>query len=528
MILRGGTVIDGMGSPRFDADVGIRGDRIAAVGDLSAAQGTQEVDVAGRIVAPGFIDLHNHSDGWLLKNPNFRPKTTQGFTTEVLMADGISYAPVDKQSWREWIYYLRPLNGLKFEDYEGWESLDQYMRLLEGRTAQNVATHLPYANIRALACGFGRNPPDDFQIRTIQAEIRRGMEAGTVGLSTGIDYIVQCFSSTDELVEACKAMAPYHGLYVTHIRYKSGLMPALNEAVEIARRAGVRLHVSHLKGGTEQAVQEVLNWIDTFARKEVDFSFDVYPYQRGSTMVNYLLPYEVWEEGPLRALGRLSRPEVLAHFRAGLEAYRLPLDRVYIAWVNTRDNLPHLGKLLIDYAADMRLPIEEALYHLLMEESLASLLVLDEGDDKLVHPLLAHDLYLMGSDGIYHPEPSRLHPRIYGSAGRLIGPLVRDAKLFSLEEAVYKMTGGSARRFGLQDRGEIRVGAFADLVVFDPQTVADRATYEEPHQTCVGIDQVIVNGVSIVQNGETRHTPGERWKPASGEPGRFIRYSPVN
>jgi N-acyl-D-amino-acid deacylase len=524
LLLRRGTVIDGTKSPRFVADVGIQGDKIAAVGNLDGAEAARMIDAGGKIIAPGFIDLHNHSDGWLIKHANFLPKTSQGFSTEVLMADGISYAPVDKLNWRQWFYYLRALNGLKFEDYEGWESLADYMKILSGRTAQNIATHVPYANVRALACGFGRSQPDDFQLRCIATEIQKGMEAGAVGLSTGLDYISQCFSGTDEIVAACKAMAPYGGLYVTHIRYKSGLMPALNEAVDICRRAGVKLHVSHLKGGTEQAVQEVLHWIDTYARKEVDFSFDVYPYQRGSTMVNYLLPYEVWEEGPLAAIGRMSRPELLARFRTGLEVYRLPLDRVYIAWTATHDNQQHVGKLLVDYAADVDQPIEEALYHLLVEDSLATLLVLDEGSDKLVQPLLAHDLYLMGSDGIFHPEPARLHPRVYGSAGRLLGPLVRDAGLFPLEDAVYKLSGGPARRFGLAGRGVIREGAFADFVVFDPAAVGDRATYEEPHQTCAGIEIVGVNGQIIFESGQPHHFAGERWKPASGEPGRFLRY----
>ena len=518
ILLRGGTVIDGTKAPRKAADIGIRGDRIAAVGDLAKAEAGQTIDVRGKVVAPGFIDVHNHSDGWLLKHANFWPKTSQGFTTEVLMADGISYAPVDERTWRQWFYYLRSLNGLRLEDYRGWRSIADYMHLLDRRTAQNVATHIPYANVRTLSCGFGRNSPDDYQMRSIQAEIRAGMEAGAVGLSTGLDYLAQCFSSTEELVAACRAIAPYNGLYVTHIRYKTGVLPGIQEAVEIGRRAGVRVHISHLKGPTEQEVNEVLEYIDKVARHEVDFSFDVYPYQRGSTMLQYLLPYEVWEEGPLSALARLSKPEVLARFRDGLAAVGTLLDSFYIAWTATTENSGHHGQRLSEYVAELGVPVEEALYHLLVEESMAVLLVVNPGgDDSYVHPILQHDLYMMGSDGIYFPD-STIHPRVYGSTGRVLGPCVRDSKLFSLEDAVYKLSAAAAARFGLHDRGTIREGAFADIVAFDANTIGDRATYKQPHQTCTGIETVLVNGRVIVEESAPVVLRDEP------RPGRYLKY----
>ena len=520
ILLRGGTLIDGTKSPRVQADVGIRGDRIAAVGNLSQADAGQTIDARGKIVAPGFIDVHNHSDGWLLNHANFWPKTSQGFTCEVLMADGISYAPVNDRTWREWFYYLRSLNGLRMQEYRGWRSIADYMQVLEGGTAQNFATHVPYANVRTLACGFGRQRVDDYQMRSIQAEIRRGMEEGAVGLSTGLDYLTQCFSTTDELVRACEAMAPYNGLYVTHIRYKTGVLTGIKEAVDIGRRAGVRVHISHLKGPTKQEVQEILEYIDTVARKEVDFSFDVYPYQRGSTMLQYLLPYEVWEEGPLSALARLSKPEVLARFRDGLASVGTLLDDFYIAWTSSRDNSRHQGKRLSEFAAEMDRPIEEVLYHLIAEESFAVLLVVNPGgDDTFVHPILQHDLYMMGSDGIYFPEAS-VHPRVYGSTGRVLGPCVRDHKLFSLEDAVYKLTLAAARRFGLRDRGIVREGAFADLVVFDAATVGDPATYADPQQFCTGIESVLVNGTPIVANSAPLDLP------TLPRPGRYLRYEP--
>jgi N-acyl-D-amino-acid deacylase len=519
VIIENGTIIDGTREPRFCGDVGIADDRITAIGDLKQSQAGLRIEAAGKIVAPGFVDVHNHSDGWLLKTPHHVSKTTQGFTTEVLMADGISYAPVNEHTARQWLLYLRALDGLQLSDYQGWRSLADYMNLIDGRNVQNAATHLPYANVRSMVCGFGRRPVDDYQMRQVKAEIRRGMEEGAVGLSTGLDYIVQCFSSTDELVQACSAMAEYNGLYVTHMRYKQTLMPAMREAVEIGRRAGVRVHFSHLKGVSAPQVEELLEYVDREARHEVDLSFDVYPYLPGSTMLNYLLPYEAWEDGPMAVLGKLADPEIRTRFRYGLEANRLDLEHIQIAWVGSKANTQHQGKILTDYIEEMGVPAEEALANLLIEENLAVLLVFNEGDDKLVHPMLQHDLYMMGTDGIYG-EGGAIHPRQYGSVGRLLGPCLRDDKLFSLEEAVYKLSGYPAARFGLQDRGRVKAGQFADLVVFDADTVVDRATFENPHQTCLGIEHVLVNGVPIIQDAAPVDLPAEPL------PGRYLKYVP--
>lgn len=518
VLIHGGEVIDGTGSPRQRADVGVRDGKITAVSDLSAAEAATRIDASGCIVAPGFIDVHNHSDGWLRSHANFWPKTSQGFTTEVLMADGISYAPVNEQTWRGWVFYLRALNGLRLQDYRDWRSLGEYMSQFEGRTAQNVATHVPYSNCRTMHAGFGHRVLDDYQRRSIRREIEIGMEEGGVGLSTGLDYMTQCASTTDELVDACRAIARFDGLYVTHIRYKAGLFVALEEAIEIGRRAGVKVHISHLKGTTPEEVEQVLAFLER-ARKEVDLSFDVYPYQRGSTMLNYLLPYEAWRDGPFGVLARMGRTELLARFRAGLANLGVPLDRLHIAWTSSWDNSTHHGKFLSDYVAEMNRPAEEALYHLLVEENLAVLLVINAGDDSLVRPLLAHDLYMMGSDGIWFPD-SVVHPRVYGSAGRLLGSCVRDWKLFSLESAVQKLSGIAAARFGLRDRGVIRAGAWADLVVFNPETVGDLATYEQPHQVCTGIEHVLVGGVPVVAHAQPVEFGSER------PPGRYLRYEP--
>ncbi len=509
----GGEVIDGSGQARFRADVGIRGDRVVAVGDLRDAAAVRRIPAAGKIIAPGFIDVHNHSDGWLLRERSFTPKTSQGFTTEVLAADGIGYAPVDEHTWREWFFYLRTLNALRLDEYQGWRTLREYLECVRRRTLQNVVAHIPYANVRTLECGWGRGRPDDFQARSIERRLRNEMAEGAVGLSTGLDYIAQNFVDTDELVDACRVVAEFDGLYVTHMRYKRGLLPALREAVEIGRRSGVRVHISHLKASTPQQTEEVLALLDE-ARRDVDLSFDVYPYQPGSTMLNYLLPYEVWEDGPLAALGKLNDPRLLTRFAEGLKAYRLDLDHIHIAWMPSVAGGPRQssdgpegarrtgpsewpGMLLSEFVRRSGLPAEEALINFLIEERLAVLLVFNEGDDRLVHPFLQHDLFMLGSDGIYQ-EGGAIHPRVYGSAPRVLGPLVRDVRLFSLEEAVKKMTSLPADRFRLADRGRLREGAFADVVVFDPATIADHATFADPHQYSTGVEHVFINGVDAL------------------------------
>lgn len=525
VLIKNGYVIDGTKAKRFRADVGIIGDRIDQVGDLGAVESQLTIDATDQIIAPGFVDVHNHSDGWLLKTPHLFSNTSQGFTTEVIMADGISYAPVRRDTIHDWVYYLRGLNALRQEDYSGWESLAEYMALLDRANVQNSIPHVAYANARVLACGWRRNPPDDYQMKLILDEIEKGMAAGAVGLSTGLDYVAQCFSGTDELVEACAPLVNQQGLYVSHVRYKKGTLAGVQEAVEIGRRAGVPVHISHLKGPTPEEAERIIEYIDTVAVNEVDFSFDVYPYMPGSTMLNYLLPYEVWEDGPIGVVRHLTRPDIRARFNHSLQF--LPFDQTHIAWVGGKENSKHQGKLLSDYIGEMggfepNSSPGDVLCDLLIEENLTVLLVLSGGDDREIEPFLAHSCYMMGSDGIYHEGPpddtSAVHPRQYGSTARVLGPCVRERGLFSLEEAVYKLSGYPAQRFGLENRGTVQMGNYADLVLFDPETVGDNATYVEPHQTASGISHAWVNGELIVADGAPVNGMGERL------PGRALKF----
>ncbi len=517
LLLRGGTVIDGLGQPGVRADVALRSDRITAVGALSGASAAATIDATGLFVAPGFIDVHTHSDGWLLKTPHFESKTLQGFTTEILMSDGISYAPVTRDLAPQWLYYLRSLNGLVQSDYQGWQSIGDYLALLDRRTVQNVVAQVPYANVRVMALGWGRERPDDSQLRRMRYEVRRGMAEGATGVSTGMDYVSQCFAETDELVEVIAASAADLGLFVTHVRYKRGTLAGVREAVEIGRRAGVAVHISHLKGTTAREADELLAYIDNTAVHEVDFSFDIYPYLPGSSMLNALLPYEVWEDGPLAVLSKLADRTLRQHFAVQLADSAVSLENVRIAWVGTVDNQYLRGMSLGEFARRTGQAPVDAICDLLIEENLAVTCVWHLGDDRLVEPFLAHPRFMLGSDGIYFPQ-ALTHPRQYGSAARMLGPIVRDRRLFTLEEAVRKMTSIPAARFGLTDRGLIEPGAFADVVVFNAETITDRATFDEPQKLATGVEHVIVNGTPIVAAG----TPIDRFD--GPLPGRALRY----
>ncbi|MCB0322154.1 MAG: amidohydrolase family protein [Bdellovibrionales bacterium] len=515
MIISGGAVVDGSGAPARKADVGIDGDSIVAIGDLSAANGKERIDAEGLTVAPGFIDVHNHSDWWLYRFGNFTEKTLQGFTTEILCSDGFSYAPLDEFTAPEWIAYQSPINGLAAHEYKGWRTLADYGAMLDRRTAQNFALQVPYGNVRSMAMGFGAQAPDDFQMHDIRTLIRRGMAEGATGLSTGLDYAGECFAETAELIAACEAIREASGLYVTHIRYKLGTLEGVQEAVTIAERAGVALHVSHLKSRNAEEADTLLGYIDTVAVERVDFSFDVYPYYPPSTMLSYLLPYEVWVDGPLAAAEKLQDRRMRARFARYLDGY--DLEAVLISWLPSEKNRSWIGKSLAAYVQATEKPVADALCDLLFDEQLSVLLVFHRGEDRLVHPFLTHSKFMLGTDGVFMPGAAH-HPRTFGSAARILGPCVRDHKLFSLEEAVRRMTSIPAERFGLTNRGRLREGAFADLAIFDADRIQDRATYTAWGEPSVGMQHVIVNGEVIVRNG--REATGAREE----LPGRYLRY----
>ncbi len=494
-VIQGGTLIDGTGRPEYQTDLAITGDRIVKIGDISADADQQVIDAQGKWITPGFIDVHTHMDGWLLKTPLIESKLRQGFSTEIIMSDGISYAPVSVDNAHEWIYYMQGLNALQQEDYTGWESLADYLALLDGRNAQNVLTEIPYANVRVLSCGWSGRAPDDYQMREIQNRIQVGMEQGACGLSSGLDYIAQCFASTQELIEACSVLESWGGLYATHVRYKKGTLAGVQEAVRIGRESGAKVHISHLKGTSEEEREAILNYVDQEAVHEVDFSFDIYPYLPGSTMLNYLMPLEAFHEGPLHALQALNDPRLRSSVdhAAGTT---IDLPHTTIAWVPSKANSKWQGATLQEYVDASHKTAGPALCDFLIEEKLAVLLVFHLGDDRLVEDFIRHPCFVLGTDGIYHPD-AHVHPRQYGSIPRILDTYVQNGVL-SLPEAVRKMSGKTAERFGLKDRGQLTEGKYADVVIIDPADFREQNSFAEPAIMATGVDHMWVNGQPVI------------------------------
>ena len=517
-IINSATIVDGTGAEPVVADLGMIADRIAAVGDLSHSVSGQTVDGRGKWLTPGFIDVHTHMDGWLLKNPLIESKLRQGFTTEVIMSDGISYAPVSKGNAHQWILYLRGLNALEQSDYTGWESISEYMALLDGRNAQNVLAQIPYANVRVLAQGWTTHPLDDFQQLELNLRIERDMAVGACGLSTGLDYISQCFATTEELRSACEPVAAAGGLYATHVRYKKGTLIGLKEAVDLGRRTGVKIHISHLKGHSIAERDQLLAYINDVAMHEVDFTFDVYPYLPGSTMLNYLIPYSVYEHGPVHAMHALNSRRIRDAVSFMAES-QVELSNISIAWVPGKANTHWQGRSLQEFVEASPSSPGDALCDFLIEENLAVLLVFHRGDDRLVEEFLKLPAFLLGTDGIFQ-EGGHVHPRQFGSTTRILDTLVSKG-LLTLQEAVHAMSGKSAARFGIKDRGTLEEGKLADMVLINPKAFKELNSFQEPSVLARGVDHLWVNGTRVI-------TDGELMKPLAdsrGYPGRSLKFN---
>ena len=466
-IVRNGTVIDGGGGPRARADVVIAGGRITAVGELSATRAGREIDAAGRIVAPGFIDSHTHDDRALLSSPEMAMKASQGVTTVVIGNCGISLSPLGLDAAPP-----PPMDILGGEDWYRFPTVGAYRAQLEATPpALNLAMLIGHSTLRLGALDDLARAASATEISRMGEALAEGMGAGAIGFSTGLVYATNAAAPTDEVVALAEVAASFGGLYVTHMRNEADAVEAaLDEAFEIGDRAGLPVIVSHHKcAGAANFGRST----DTLARIEAArgrqrVGLDVYPYTAGSTV---LVPDLVEQS-----------------------------SRVVITW--SAPSPEAAGRDLADLAAAQgRSPREVA-------EALvpggAIYFMMDEDD---VRRILAYPHSMIGSDGLPHDDDP--HPRLWGTFARVLGHYARDIGLFSLEQAVHKMTGLPAATFGLAGRGAIRAGAHADLVVFDPDTVIDRASYEHPMAAAAGIEAVMVNGRMVWAEGAaTGERPG--------------------
>ncbi len=513
-ILRGGLVVDGTGDPARPADVAISRHRIAAVGEIPAGPG-RSLDVTGLVVAPGFVDMHTHSDLSLLVNPKAESAIRQGVTTQVIGMCGFSPAPSPDEQ-RGLVRSM--LAGLaEFVDWD-WETFAEYLEALRNRgPSTNVIPVVGQGTLRAVGVGMTERPPKPMELNYMKRLLQDAMDEGAFGMSTGLVYTPGLYADTDELVALAEVVSQAGGLYFSHIRGEADtLTTAVEEALRIGRESGASVHIAHLKCDGHRNWGQSPRVLDTLltARGEgVDVTYDSYPYTAWNTGLAQLLPAWAREGGKEAMVRRLSEAEDRARileFLAGEEADEPgKWDRRLIASVGSDANRQLQGRT-INEIADLRgMKPEEVILDVLTEEHGVVDMVGFGMDEKDVTTFVAHPLGMIGSDsgssapygrlGLEHP-----HPRTYGSFVRVLGHYVREQKALSLEAAVAKMSRLPAERLGLADRGVIVEGKAADLVVFNPNTVADRATYQSPHLYPAGIHYVFVNGVLEIE-GEKHH-----------------------
>lgn len=500
VVIEGGRVVDGSGSPGFDADVGIRGDRIADVGSLEGAAAGLRIDAAGCVVTPGFIDVHVHSETDLLRHPVHEASLRQGVTTHLLGQDGFGFGPVEPSTLSFMVDYLAPIYGrdVALEPAGVGDFLSRY----DGASTVNAATLVPAGLIRMNVMGNTSRAASQGELAEMEARCRTGMEEGAVGLSTGLDYTPGGHAPTAELVRLCQAVAPFGGIYVTHMRYRLGLLGALAEAIEISRESGAPLHVSHLVADLPDVhAADLLGAIGRARGQGMDVTFDMYPYLFGCTTLACLLPLWALEGNVSDILQGLRDPAQRARIRQDVGDSLQNWRQIAIAGELPPQRAALIGLDVLSAAGEQD-PVD-FLCDLLLAERLDVMLLGIASDDPRAEPELLEMLrspwHLFGSDGIY--RPGRAHPRGWGGVTRYLSWLVSTGVL-SLEEAVAHATARPAQRFGLAQRGMVRRDYFADLVVLDPGAYRDRATLEDPRAPAQGVKAVLVNGVPALCDGQ--------------------------
>jgi N-acyl-D-amino-acid deacylase len=516
LVVAGGVIIDGTGAPGRRGDVAIAGDRIAAVGAGAWAE-ADRIDAEGLVVAPGFIDMHSHSDYLLLGNPCAESKLLQGVTTEVGGNCGESPAPMVDEIARDVSEWLG-----KFGVAADWRDFPGFFEHLRARgIAINVAFLAGHGNLRALAMGYADRPATGDELDRMCAAAAEAMRQGAVGISSGLAYPPGCYAATDELAAVVKAAAPFGGIYTSHLRNEGDrLLEAVGEAIEIGRRSGAPVHLSHHK------VTDPWNWgrvadslalIDAARAEGLAVSADQYPYPATSTGLAASLPDWMRADGRDAMLARLRDPAARERASAQMEKRARAddhWDRLVIAAVETERNRPCCGQSVAEIARQRGVSPQEAIFDLLIEEQARVAVVRFAMCEDDIERVMRHPWVAIASDAAARARSGPLsegrpHPRAFGTFPRVLGHYVRERGVLTLEEAVRKMTGLPAGILGLADRGVLREGARADAVVFDPATITDQATFEQPLEPPVGVRHVIVNGQVVVSEGSiTEARPG--------------------
>jgi N-acyl-D-aspartate/D-glutamate deacylase len=524
LLLRNGTVLDGSGAPARAADVALEGDRIAAVGPGLAGEAARVIDAGGLFVAPGFIDMHSHSDLVYDRCPSAESKVRQGVTTEVVGMCGFAPAPVAAERVGETQEWVRGIVGgelpIAWTGFGGY--LEQRRRL--GLTV-NVVQFVGHGALRLAVVGGEQRAPTPDELRRMERLLAEALDAGAWGFSTGLVYAPSVYARTEELIALARGMAARGGQYFSHVRGEAGtLLAAYEEAIRIGAEGGVPVQIAHVKAAGREnwgRMDRALRMIEEARARGVDVTGDVYPYPAGSTKMDNLLPPWMHDGGTARLLERLADPaarhRALAECLVDGERWRttsgaLGWDEIMIATCSR----PELGGLsLAQYARQSGLAPAQAMMDLLLAERAGVSMISFSQSEENVRLALAFPHTMIGSDSLSlhggpEEQPGKPHPRSYGTFPRVLGRYCRELCLFPWETAVHKMTGMAAGKLGLRDRGLIRPGLAADLTCFDPATVADAATFADPHRHPVGIPYVIVNGRVVVDGGRFEPAPAGR------------------
>ena len=520
LIIENGMVVDGTGTPGRRADVGVVGKEITNVGDLTAVHAARRLDASGCVVAPGFIDIHNHSDLALLADGRAESMIRQGVTTQVTGNCGLTAAPVTNAIRAD---LMRTMSGLEYGRRFTWDTFGQFLDALRAAPkATHVAPLVGHGAIRASAMGFADRPPSAEELEAMKRLTADAMEAGAFGMSTGLVYPPGFYCATEELIELSRVVARFRGLYASHMRGEANpVVESVKEALRIGREARIPVEISHHKAAGREnwgKVRTTYALIDE-ASRGLDVTYDIYPYTAGSANLSQLVPPWAHVGGPEAMLNRLRDPGVRPKVHHDVihgtpdwpNFFRIDWQDIKLAYIHSERNRWMQG-LSVEEAARRtgRDPVDLALGLILKDGNRTTMVnfVMAEAD---VDFLLPKPQSMIGSDGwsISPDGPTGAghpHPRSYGAFPRVLARYVREKGLLRLEEAIHKMTGKPAQKLRLDRRGEVRPGYFADLVVFDPVTVRDRATFEEPHQFAEGIVSVIVDGHLTLDRGSLSRT----------------------
>ncbi len=529
VLIRGGTVYDGTGAPGVRADVGIRGDQIAAVRDLSAATAPTVVDATGLAVAPGFINMLSWSTESLLIDGRSQGEIRQGVTTEI-MGEGDSMGPLSPAMKER---RLKMQGDLKYDIT--WTTLAEYLQTLERRgISPNVASFIGATTIREYVVGLDDRAPTPEELDRMRELVRREMEAGALGIGSSLIYAPAFYAKTDELIELCKVAARYRGKYISHIRSEGArLLEAVDELITIAREANIPAEIYHLKAAGEAnwpKMDQVIAKIERARREGLKITADTYTYPAGATGLDAAMPPWVLDGGYEAAFKRLRDPAMRKKIA---KAIVTPTDewenffvlagspeRILFVEFKSEALKPLTGKTLAEVARLRGQPPEEVIMDLVLEDQSRVGTVYFLMSEENIRKQIKLPWVSFGSDAasMAPEEPftrSSAHPRAYGNFARLLGKYVREERVIPLEEAIHRLTGLPATNLELDRRGFLKEGMFADVVVFDPATIADRATFERPHQYAVGVRHVFVNGVQVLKDGEhTGAKPGRAlWGP---------------